>query len=155
MPNIRSTILTISAGPSGCVVASRLANSPAKPSVLLLEAGGANSGQDLTLPADRYNLAFTKAEMNWGYKTEPQAHLKGQQIDYSRGRGLGGSTAINFCCWVVGADEDFNEWARLVGDDEWNWKNVKERMKKVTTYHVDVPEDHKRWINPKAEGRRD
>jgi choline dehydrogenase-like flavoprotein len=55
--------------------------------------------------------------MNWGYKTLPQTHLKGQQIDYSRGKGLGGSTAINFSCWVIGADEDFNEWARKVGDD--------------------------------------
>lgn len=33
--------------------------------------------------------------MNWGYKTVPQTHLKGQEIDYSRGRGLGGSSAIN------------------------------------------------------------
>lgn len=41
---------------------------------------------------------FQEATMNWGYKTVPQNHLKGQQIDYSRGKGLGGSTAINFSC---------------------------------------------------------
>lgn len=91
--------------------------------------------------------------MNWGYKTTPQTQLKGQQIDYSRGRGLGGSTAINFCCWVVGADEDYNHWADLVGDDVWRWNNVKERFKKVESYHVEVPEEHKKYINPKAEGK--
>lgn len=142
----------VTGGASGCVLASRLAETPSAPSVLLLEAGGANDAEAHTVPADRFNLAFTQAEMNWGYKTAPQDHLKGQAIDYSRGRGLGGSTAINFCCWVMGADEDYNEWARRVGDDAWKWENVKERMKKVTTYHIDVPEEHRQFIQPKQEG---
>jgi hypothetical protein len=47
--------------------------------------------------------------MNWGYKTIPQTHLKGLQIDYSKGKWLGGSTAIKISCWVIGADEYFNE----------------------------------------------
>ena len=69
------------------------------------------------MPADRFTLAFKEATMNWGYKTIPQTHLKGQQIDYSKGKWLGGSTAIKISCWVIGADEYFNEWARKVGDD--------------------------------------
>lgn len=145
--------LHVKAGPSGCVTASRLANSPAKPSVLLLEAGSSNKGVEYTIPADRYNLAFTQPTMNWGYQTEPQTHLKGQQIDYSRGKGLGGSTAINFCCWVIGADEDFEEFARLVGDDAWAWRNVKERFKKIETYHIEIPKEHQQYIGPKATGR--
>ncbi len=91
--------------------------------------------------------------MKWGYKTTPQTHLKGQEIDYSRGKGLGGSTAINFSCWIIGADEDFDEWARKVGDDDWNWKNVKQRFKKIESYHVDVAEEHQKYINPKVESK--
>jgi len=119
------------AGPSGSVLASTLSRSLKKPSVLLLEAGGSNTDATYLVPADRYALAFSQPDLNWGYKTAPQTHLKGQQVDYSRGKGLGGSTAINFSCWVVGADEDFEEWARKVGDEDWGWERVKKRLKKI------------------------
>lgn len=82
----------------------------------------------------------------------PQKHLKGQEIDYSRGKGLGGSSVINFACWVIGPDEDFDEWARKVGDDAWSWKNVKERFKKIENCHIEIQEELKVFINPKAEG---
>ena len=65
--------------------------------MLLLEAGSDNGDISYRVPADRFKT-FQEATMNWGYKTVPQNHLKGQQIDYSRGKGLGGSTAINFSC---------------------------------------------------------
>jgi hypothetical protein len=39
-----------------------------------------------------------------------------------------------------------------VGDDAWSWTNVKERLKKIENYHVDVPEEGKRYISPKAAG---
>ena len=90
------------AGPAGSVVASRLAHTLSKPSVLLLEAGGPNDDTKNLSAAERFNVAFSpNSPMNWGYKTVPQAHLDGQEIDYSRGKGLGGSTAINFCGWTV------------------------------------------------------
>lgn len=53
----------------------------------------------------------------------------------------------------MGADEDFDEWARKVGDEDWRWESVKERIKKIETYHVEVPEEHKKYINPKLEGK--
>jgi len=133
-------------------VASRLAASAKNPSVLLLEAGGDNKSAEYLVPGDRYTLAFKEPSLNWGYKTVPQKHLKGQEIDYSRGKGLGGSTAINFSCWVIGADEDFNEWARKVDDDAWSWTRVKERFKKIENYHIDVPNEHKAHIHPKESG---
>ncbi|TVY90072.1 Alcohol dehydrogenase [acceptor] [Lachnellula willkommii] len=144
--------IIVGAGPSGAVLASGLARSSRHPSVLLLEAGGDNKDGQHLVPADRFTVAFSQPSLNWGYKTAPQKHLKGQQIDYSRGKGLGGSTAINFSCWIVGADEDYDEWARKVGDEGWAWKSVKERMKRIETYHVGVPEEHRKFIDPKQEG---
>jgi hypothetical protein len=88
---------SFSAGASGCVVAARLANTKQRLKVLLLEAGSNNGDIPYRVPADRFKT-FQEATLNWGYKTVPQNHLKGQQIDYSRGKGLGGSTAINFSC---------------------------------------------------------
>lgn len=30
---------------------------------------------------------------------------------------------------------------------------MKERFKKVESYHVEVPEEHRKWVDVKAEGR--
>ncbi|CAJ2501295.1 Uu.00g041480.m01.CDS01 [Anthostomella pinea] len=142
--------IVVGAGPAGCVIASRLAKTPAKPSVLLVEAGGANENMANLSGAERFEIAFREGSpLNWFYKTEPQ--VKGQVIDYSRGKGLGGSTAINFCGWVVGADDDYDEWARLVGDEAFAWKHVKQCLKKIENFHNDVPQKYRKWFKPKDE----
>jgi choline dehydrogenase-like flavoprotein len=140
------------AGPAGAALASRLANSKAKPSVLLLEAGGDNRDKSLFSPAERYSLAFTQPSLDWGYQTIPQTQLTGQKVPYARGKGLGGSSAMNFCCWLIGSNEDFNEWANIVGDEAWNWENVKERFKKIEGLDTTVPDDYKKYISPQSKG---
>ncbi|KAK4500396.1 hypothetical protein PRZ48_008585 [Zasmidium cellare] len=96
--------------------------------------------------AERFDIAFKPgSQLNWGYKTVPQF---GREIDYSRGRGLGGSTAINFCGWVVGADEDYNEWARLVDDDSFAWPHVRNCLKRIERLHPEVPTDFEHHVNP-------
>jgi hypothetical protein len=64
-----------------------------------------------------------------------------------------GVTAINFSCWVIGADEDFNEWACRVDDDAWSWANVQKRFKKIENYHVEIPKQHRNYISPRATGK--
>lgn len=132
-------------------MAARLAQSATEPSVLLLEAGGLNDSVDSMSGAERFDIAFKPgSQLNWGYKTVPQF---GQEIDYSRGKGLGGSTAINFCGWVMGADADYNEWARIVGDEFFAWQHVKECLKRVERLHPEVPSDFEHHIKPRIEGR--
>ncbi|KAI5927601.1 glucose-methanol-choline oxidoreductase-like protein [Camillea tinctor] len=142
--------IVVGAGPAGSVIASRLARAAANPSVLLVEAGGSNEHSTHMSAAERFEVAFREdSPMNWSYKTQPQ--WKDQVIDYSRGKGLGGSTAINFCAWIFGARSDYNEWARLVGNESFAWENVKERLKRVEKFHNDVPEGFQNWIQPKDE----
>jgi choline dehydrogenase-like flavoprotein len=147
---------TVLAGASGCVVASRLANCPEKPSVLLLEAGGLNQSVTDLSGAERFNFAFSPGSpYNWNYQTMPQYQLNGQAIDYSRGRGLGGSTVINFCGWTVGASDDFDEYATLVGDDHFNWENVKRCLRRIERLHPTIPEEGlRKYVNARAEGMR-
>ena len=81
--------IVIGAGSAGCVVAARLSERVGT-SVLLLEAGGADSHPTLKMP-----VAFLKAVINpafnWGYMTEPEPCLGGRRLWLPRGRVLGGS----------------------------------------------------------------
>jgi hypothetical protein len=58
-------------GTSGCLVASRLANTAAKPPVLLLEASGDNKHL-LPQDPDRYRPVVTHPEIQHAYFTTPQ-----------------------------------------------------------------------------------
>ena len=106
--------------------------------MLLVEAGGPNDGEDLRVDGKRW-LTFMEDGMNWGYKTEPQEHCEGRCIDYSRGKGLGGSSAINFGVYSIGAKDDYEEWARLVGDDAYGWEHMKRRFKEIENFHTEIP----------------
>lgn len=118
-------------GASGCLLASRLANALPKFSILLLDAGGENADPAYQSYGARHWTFMVAPGYNWGYKTVPQPHLQGREIDYSRGKGLGGCTAINFCVYTRGPSDDYDHWAKLVGDDDWCWKNAQKRFNKV------------------------
>lgn len=113
--------------------------------MLLLEAGGSSiSAADLDV-TERFQLAFKpESKLNWNYKTIEQF---GRPIDYSSGRVLGGSTGINFCAFVVGSQEDYNEWARLVGDDAFAWPHVKEMLRRIERYHLDIDPSFKDYVH--------
>ncbi|KAL5117207.1 hypothetical protein ACEQ8H_004896 [Pleosporales sp. CAS-2024a] len=111
------------------------------PEVLLIEAGGDNAHAAHQSGADRYNAAFADlSPMNWFYKTAPQTQLAGQEIDYSRGKGLGGSTAINFCGWTVGPRDDYDEWANIVGDQRFAWNHVQKVLKRISNLDPKIPD---------------
>ena len=80
-------------------------------------------------------------DMNWGYKTVPQPHCDDREIDYSRGKGLGGSTAINFGVYTRGARDDYEEWARIVEDEAFRWDDIKARFKALEDFRGNLPEN--------------
>jgi choline dehydrogenase-like flavoprotein len=151
-------VLTVlPAGASGSVVAARIAQASSKPSVLLLEAGGSNESVVGLSAAERFEVAFKPdSPLNWNYKTSPQTQLSGQEIDYSRGKGLGGTTAINFCGWVVGPRDDYDEWGRLVKDESFGWKNAKKCLDRISNMHPEIPDPKlAKYVGPKVEGEID
>ncbi|EXL96671.1 hypothetical protein FOIG_11041 [Fusarium odoratissimum NRRL 54006] len=90
--------------------------------------------------------------MNWGYKTTPQEFANNRELDYSRGKGLGGSSAINFGVYSIGARDDYEEWARIVDDDAYRWDKIHDRYKSLETFHGELPEGvDKKYAAPKAE----
>ncbi|KAL9012166.1 MAG: hypothetical protein Q9173_003047 [Seirophora scorigena] len=122
--------IIVGGGASGCLLASRLSHSLPQLTVLLVDAGGDNTDEAQQSFGERHTTLMTPG-YNWGYKTVPQEQLNRREIDYSRGKGLGGSTAINFCVYTRGPEADYDHWADVVADDTWRWKNVLQRFKKV------------------------
>ncbi len=80
--------LIVGSGPSGCILASRLARSNTKPQVLLLEAGRENANIPHEISGERFFTHITAEGYNWEYETVPQKQLKGQKINYARGERL-------------------------------------------------------------------
>ncbi len=122
--------------------------------MLLLEAGGSNSLISDLSASERFNVAFSSnSPLNWNYKTIAQHQLSGQEIDYSRGKGLGGSTGINFCGWVVGPRDDYEEWKRLVGDEKFGWTNVRACLDRIENLHAEIPDPKlQKYVNAKTAG---
>jgi hypothetical protein len=57
---------------------------------------------------------------------------------------------------VVGSRDDYDEWARLVGDEDFNWKNAKRCLDKVTRLHPEMPDPEiKQYLRVKSEGKVD
>ena len=114
------------------MLASRLSTSLKQCKILLIEAGGQNTDLKHQSFGTRYWTLATAPGYEWGYKTVPQDHLQGRNIGYARGKGMGGSTAINFCVFTRGPKADYDKWANDVGDDAWSWQHALERFKKVS-----------------------
>ncbi len=112
----------VGAGSAGCVLANRLSENP-QTRVLLLEAGPRDWHPLIHMPAGLAKLAQRK-DINWDYYTEPEAQLDNRRLWWPRGRVLGGSSSINAMCYIRGVSGDYDDWARLAGDERWNWQNV-------------------------------
>ncbi|MEL7117141.1 MAG: GMC family oxidoreductase N-terminal domain-containing protein, partial [Pseudomonadota bacterium] len=113
--------IIVGAGSAGCVLAERLTRC-GRYTVLLLEAG-----QHDRLPWTRvplgYGKTFHDARVNWRFRTTPEPGLAGREIYWPRGKGLGGSSAINGLVWMRGLPRDFEDWAAS-GNPDWGWDDV-------------------------------
>jgi choline dehydrogenase-like flavoprotein len=147
---ISAALTSTRGGPAGSILASRLAKTPKAPSVLLLEAGTADTDPKALFIADRYTNFYKFPKYNWGYKTVPQPQLHDREIDYSRGKGLGGSTRINFATYTIGPKDDYDHWADLVEDDFFGWEKVQKRFVGFESFDLNVPERNRPYANPSS-----
>ena len=113
--------LILGGGSAGSVLAARLSEDGAT-RVALVETGG--DGRDFLIrtPAGAVAMLPTKIN-NYGYETVPQPGLNGRCGYQPRGRGLGGSSAINAMVYVRGHRADYDQWAAL-GNPGWSYDEV-------------------------------
>ena len=113
--------IIVGAGSAGGVLAARLSED-ADLRVLLIEAGGRTDHWSIRMPA-AVASNFEGGPWNWCYYSVPQRHLAGRRIFQPRGKGLGGSSAINGIAYIRGHALDYQRWAEE-GAAGWSYAEV-------------------------------
>lgn len=115
--------VVIGAGPGGTVVANRLSEQ-FNWTILVLEAGQEESVYT-DIPAAAEFLAST--DYNWGYTAEPVKNgcfgFKNNRCPWPKGKGMGGSSIINYMLYTRGKKEDYDKISAL-GNSGWAYEDV-------------------------------
>ena len=127
LENTAFDYIIIGGGSAGCLLANRLSADPSN-HVLLLEAGQKDSYPWIHIPVG-YLYCIGNPRTDWMYTTEPEKGLNGRSQRYPRGKTLGGCSSINGMIYMRGQTRDYDNWAKITGDDSWNWQNALEAFK--------------------------
>ena len=118
--------IVIGGGSAGSAVTGRLAVDGTK-RVCLVEAGGRNDNIIIKTPGF---MPFIRNSSNYKFDTVPQKGLNGRIGYQPRGKGLGGSSAINAMVYIRGNAWDYDNWADL-GCTGWAFDDVLPYFKKA------------------------
>ncbi|WP_028227632.1 GMC family oxidoreductase [Paraburkholderia ferrariae] len=116
--------IIVGGGSGGASLAGRLAARCPEATIAIIEAGP-HTGRNLlvNMPVGVAALVPRRMKNNYGYETEPQPGLAGRRGYQPRGRGFGGSSAINAMIYTRGHPLDYDEWAQL-GCTGWSFADV-------------------------------
>ncbi|KAJ7625769.1 hypothetical protein FB45DRAFT_750559 [Roridomyces roridus] len=129
----------VGGGTAGLALAGRLAEW-SNVTVAVIEAGsdGSEFQDQITIPGMSYLNGLTGSTYDWQYQTTPQTSASGGQLSWPRGKGLGGSSAINGGFWCRGSSAEYDAWQTLqngaAGADKWGWDGMQAAMNKAETF---------------------
>lgn len=74
------------------------------------------------------------SHVDWNYTTSPDGYTYQCQVDqvlaFGIGKMLGGSGELNYMVYSRGNPKNFDDWARVTGDRNWRWNNIRKYFMK-------------------------
>ncbi|KAJ7145703.1 GMC oxidoreductase [Mycena epipterygia] len=118
---------------AGLALASRLSEDPSV-TVVVIEAGEANIGDPNILVPAQFGRTFKNSKYDWAFMTEKQKFSNNNEFMWSRGKGLGGTSGLNFYAWIKPPATDIDAIEKL-GNPGWNWKEYLKYSQRSETFH--------------------
>ncbi|KAJ6508137.1 hypothetical protein C8R45DRAFT_966437 [Mycena sanguinolenta] len=125
----KTTYVVVGGGTAGLVVAARLAENSAN-TVVVLEAGSDGFNNP-----NIGNLSFASIQalvgsfVDWNYTSLPLKFAANQTIAMTRGKVLGGSSAVNGALITRPNKIDLDLWESAFGATGWNWNTISAAIK--------------------------
>lgn len=136
-------LLVIGGGTAGCCIAARLTEDP-NITVGVLEAGKSFLDDPNVSTPSLYPTLIGRKEYDWCMTSVPQPNAGGKVYSMPRGKGLGGSSAINYLMYVRGSRNDYEGWAEVCGDKSWGWEGLAPYFRK----HQTLDKTELKWKDP-------
>ncbi|KAH6683454.1 GMC oxidoreductase [Halenospora varia] len=124
--------IIVGGGTAGLALGARLSQRLTTSCILILEAGP--DGRDepgIFIPGKKGSTFAGK--FDWNLTTTPQVNAANRAVRMTRGKVLGGTSALNLMVWDRGAVADYDAWEQL-GNEGWNWDSMMPAMLKVENF---------------------
>jgi choline dehydrogenase-like flavoprotein len=132
--------IVVGGGTAGNAVAARLGQRMPESTILVIEAGLSAPDEDrINIPGLKGSTLGTKYD--WNFTSIPQPQLNDRVITQSRGKVLGGTSAINLMIWDRGSKAEYDAWEEL-GNPGWDWNHMIAAMIKAENFSSYDREDY-------------